>query len=187
MSAFVHFFTNSYIKRVRYPANAHTHLTTQFCHPTTSLPTLISCPWSGLNPTGASQVRTIGTIPFRSQCWPRQARCHHGARLAHAVPIWGHHRAGARPRPSRCPALATSTEAGYPSYTIINGRSLRRVGYHTQSNINGRWIRMVGYHTYFIYCNRIVIYLNKNRVILSTRLTFLVTYLASYFSFWGKV
>ena len=46
---------------------------------------------------------------------------------------------------------------------------------------------MVGYHTYLIYCNRIVIYLNKNRVILSTRLTFLATYLASYFSLYGKV
>ena len=47
---------------------------------------------------------------------------------------------------------------------------------------------MVGYHTHLIYLYWIVIFLNKNRVILSTRLTFL-GYLtqASYFSIYGKV
>ena len=98
------------------------------------LATLISCPWSGLNPTGASQIRTIGTIPFVvpvpvtprqvppwCQVWPYRAD-------------WCHHCTGARPHPSRCQALATPTKAGYHSDTIINGRSLRWVGYHTQSN-----------------------------------------------------
>ena len=150
-------------------------------------------------PRHAHFLPVVGVEPNRWQPSPdnrRHTACGHGA--GHTTPVpttvpgwpyhadWCHHRVGARPRPSRCQALATPTKAGYHSDTIINGRSLGRVGYHTQSN-NGRGIRMVGYHTHLIYCYWIVIFLNKNRVILSTRLTFRATCLASYFAIYGKV
>ena len=83
---FLHFFTNIHkTSKIssQQPYTPHHTIPTL----TISLPHAISCPWSGLNPTGASQVRTVGTIPFRYQCWPRQARCHHGAQLDHTMPI----------------------------------------------------------------------------------------------------
>ena len=74
------------------------------------LATLISCPWSGLNPTGDSQVRTIGTIPFvvPVPVTPHQfpPRCLVGHTMpigATTVPVPNHAQAGARlwPRPRR--------------------------------------------------------------------------------------
>ena len=130
---FLHFFTN-----IHEPSKISSQCPYTPHHtvlpPDHFLATLISCPWSGLNPTGDSQVRTIGTVPFvvPVPVTPHQfpPRCPVGPHHAD----WCHHRAGAQPRPSRCPALATPLKAGYHSDTIINGRSLRRVGYHTQSN-----------------------------------------------------
>ena len=103
----------------------------------------------------------------------RQASSQPWCPVGHTMPIGGttvsvlnHTKAGARhwPRPRRLDTILISLLMGVAhggSVTILN-------------LINRRGIRMVGYHTHLIYCNRIIIYLNKNRVILSTRLTFLV-------------
>ena len=109
MSAFVNLFTNIHkTSKIssQCPYTPH-HTVLPLDH---FLATLISCPWSGLNPTGDSQVRTIGTIPFvvPVPVTPRQVPpwCQVGHTMpigATTVPVPGHAQAGARrwPRPRR--------------------------------------------------------------------------------------
>ena len=96
-------FSQIYTKRVRYPANAHTHLTTQFCHPTTSSPR--SFPARGRGWTQPVTAKSGQSAPYRlwPRCWSRQASSYLGAWLAHTmqigattVPVPGHAQAGAR-------------------------------------------------------------------------------------------